>query len=153
MKSPYWHQALSPQPYNPYLLRFAAIPSLQDSAIFVSLHRRVHSSGHSSGGPLCSSRQQGAQKTVYLLYAHAPTQSFPLVFVSSPWSSQAVSHSRTIPAQLLNFSAQMGSCVQHGMVRSIIYPSLLMPYISFGQTKRLTHDAMTMSSQEAKVWW
>ena len=92
--------------YQPVILLFTAIPSLQDLAIFMATHGRAHSSGQYSRGPLCSSCQQAVWNTVqtfpnpeslervlpticsaYILPQQSPT----FVFVRRTWSSQTVS--------------------------------------------------------------
>jgi hypothetical protein len=113
-KSPCWHRVSSLWPSDPDLLRFAAVPSLQDLAIFMAPHGRApfkwpvlwgtafqqspaSCPEHSPDFPRACTPWKSLPP-ICLAYM-LPQRSPALVFVSSTWSSQAVTHPSTIQAQ------------------------------------------------------
>ena len=111
VKSPCWHQVLSLWPSDPDLLWYAAIPSLQDLAIFMAPHGWAPFKKPVLRGTALQQAERNTVQTfprackpwkslpsICLAYMF-PQRSPALVFVRSAWSSQVVSHPSTIQAK------------------------------------------------------
>ena len=96
------HRVLNLCPSDPGRLRFAAVPSLQYLAIFMAPHSRapfrwpvLWGTTLQQSPASCPDHSQDFLRTHLLGSQKKPA----LVFVSSTWSSQVVSHPSTILAQ------------------------------------------------------
>ena len=112
-KSPYWHRVLNLWPSDPELLPFAAVLSLQDLATFMApcgwapfkwpvlwgtalQQSPANCLEHSPDFPRACTPWKSLPP---ICLAHMlPQRSPALVFFSSTWSSQMVSHPSTIQA-------------------------------------------------------